>query len=167
MTASRPVGFPARTRRPVPPPAVAVLALCLMAVCPGAGALAQAAADPAPAAQDQPRPRNPLLPPEEGPRPTLAPEPEPPKPAAVAPEEEIVIIAPRRAMPDMMLVDEYHRAEYERLRAEFEEPPPPPPRAEESFDSPAAQDPNDRSDFRESLRQAPRLRDTLRRKPGQ
>jgi len=101
---------------------------------------------------------------QEGPRPQLAPEPAPEKPAPAAPavEDEIIIIAPRRTMPDFQTVDEFYRAEFEKIRARFERAPPLEPRANEVFETGGTfQGPNDRSDLKDMVRNAPRVRDTL------
>lgn len=80
---------------------------------------------------------NPLAPKATGPQPTLAPEEEggpPPPPNTQEPMEEITVIAPRRVMPDFQTVDEFHRAEFEAIRGEYEKAAPPPPRAYEVFE---------------------------------
>lgn len=78
---------------------------------------------------------------------------------AAQPEEEITVIAPRRTVPDFQTFDEFQRAEFEKIRGRFEAPPPPEPRGDEVLSSNILKSPNEQSDVRRMIREAPRVRD--------
>lgn len=83
------------------------------------------------------------------------------QPRAVNPEEEITIIAPRRNVPDYQTFDEFQREEFEKIRGRYETPPPRQPRGDEVLSTSVAKGPNDQSDVRRMMREAPRLRELV------
>ncbi|MFV3075060.1 hypothetical protein [Niveispirillum fermenti] len=76
--------------------------------------------------------------------------------------DEVIVTAPRNGEPDFQESLEYHEKEYRRLQAKFGAPPSLPPRGDQVFGMGGTMtSPNDRSDARQMIESAPRLRDTL------
>ncbi len=76
--------------------------------------------------------------------------------------DEVIVTAPRNGEPGFQEAQEYHQKEYQRLHAKFGKPPAAQPRGDQAFASGGTMDgPNDRSDARDQIQNAPRLRDTF------
>lgn len=77
--------------------------------------------------------------------------------------DEVIVTAPRNGEPDFQEADEFHRKEYQRLRAKFDKDLPAAPRGDQAFATGGASATgNDQSSGRDQVRNAPRLRDTFR-----
>lgn len=129
-----------------------VLLAAALLLAPGA-AVAQTPAEAAPAPQ--------AAAPAQAPAPAQSTRPVPPPPRSDAPTEEITVIAPRRGVPDFQEYDEFQRAEFEKIRARFEKPKPVEPRGDDVLSTSVAKGPNQQSDVRKMVREAPRLRDLV------